>query len=297
MRGRFEQRRGGFTLIELLVVIAIIAILASILLPVFATARERARATSCLNNMKQIGTATISYTQDYDEQYYPHRINTGANTNPLIQAAGGSNITPTATDKTFWISELQSYVKSYDVFKCPSLSNAWTVYNPDLAPCTAPGCGGVGYGGENSYGHNDDFLSPAAPYGSPPGTPAPPVSLSSVPRPASTIMIVDATYYGAGPDVDNQSGLLINNNANDMAYIDAAGAQNRYWMNIGNSKWSWNGGNTAPAQALVDGPTRHNGRINCQFADGHAKSMQYTKVIGDMCLWATDVDGAHPNCQ
>src|SRR5580704_9580530 len=61
----------GFTLIELLVVIAIIAILAAILFPVFAQAREKARAISCLSNTKQMGLAAIMYTQDYDETLVP----------------------------------------------------------------------------------------------------------------------------------------------------------------------------------------------------------------------------------
>ena len=65
------QRRSGFTLIELLVVIAIIAILAAILFPVFAQAREKARAISCISNLKQIGTASMMYTQDYDETIVP----------------------------------------------------------------------------------------------------------------------------------------------------------------------------------------------------------------------------------
>src|SRR5947199_3153379 len=68
-----HSTKRGFTLIELLVVIAIIALLAAILFPVFSRARENARKSSCLNNVKQIGVAMMQYTQDYDE-YYPLQI-------------------------------------------------------------------------------------------------------------------------------------------------------------------------------------------------------------------------------
>lgn len=101
--------RKGFTLIELLVVIAIIAILAAILFPVFAKAREKARQSSCLSNMKQFGIGILSYAQDYDErlvsyyQYNPYNINL-----------------------RWWGDMIQPYVKNYQLLSCPS--GSWT-YN------------------------------------------------------------------------------------------------------------------------------------------------------------------------
>jgi len=97
--------RRGFTLIELLVVIAIIAILASILFPVFARARENARRTSCMSNLKQINLGLLQYTQDYDEKY------------PLY--VFGPN-----GDLTGWAETLQPYLKSKQIFQCPSDSGS-----------------------------------------------------------------------------------------------------------------------------------------------------------------------------
>lgn len=92
---------GGFTLIELLVVIAIIAILAAILFPVFARARENARRASCSSNLKQVGLGIMQYSQDYDEKY------------PTRERADGG-------DGAIFSQLVQPYVKSTQLFKCPS---------------------------------------------------------------------------------------------------------------------------------------------------------------------------------
>jgi prepilin-type N-terminal cleavage/methylation domain-containing protein/prepilin-type processing-associated H-X9-DG protein len=108
------SRRQGFTLIELLVVIAIIAILAAILFPVFARARENARRASCQSNLKQIGLGIMQYTQDYDEKYPRRRID-----GISIPANGATAAVPNEIDVP-WHFVIQPYVKSYQLFKCPS---------------------------------------------------------------------------------------------------------------------------------------------------------------------------------
>lgn len=105
-----RRTRRAFTLIELLVVIAIIAILAAILFPVFAQAREKARALTCLSNMRQLGTGFAMYTQDYDECLVPLAIAPPAPTPAVIP--GG---------RTWWPDLLQPYVKNFQIFRCPSL--------------------------------------------------------------------------------------------------------------------------------------------------------------------------------
>ncbi len=171
-------RASAFTLIELLVVIAIIAILAAILFPVFARARENARRSSCQSNEKQIGLGLLQYIQDYDEilpaDYYGY-----SGYNP-------SNTTTTGTGVSYkWMDAIQPYVKSTQVFTCPSDTGDYAVYQPR---------NGVYYG---SYGINSTYRAPG-------NSQTPPcsvnqdvdgvkytVSLSSIVQPSTTVWVVD----------------------------------------------------------------------------------------------------------
>jgi len=100
------MRRDGFTLIELLVVIAIISVLAAILFPVFAQARDKARGISCLSNLKQLGTASLMYSQDYDDMVLPHCFRDFSN--------------PSGSVYAYWFEMAMPYVKNAQVFICPS---------------------------------------------------------------------------------------------------------------------------------------------------------------------------------
>ncbi len=301
----------GFTLIELLVVIAIIAILAAILFPVFAKAREKARQIACLSNMKQIGLATLQYVQDYDEAFYPHRFNCDANGAVTSGSAAGrcsqyasgqspaAGLSGGAEQRFYWMYMLQPYTKSYAVFKCPDTPSGFTSdtnQNAQTIPTGTSGAVGQDYGGQNSYGHNDAWMSPAGAYAGSNGFPAT-VTNATIPRPPSTLLICDSTYYGVCPDVAAQSGQpLLNANGNENTYVTGQGSQYvNYWKNIGNAAWDYQGTTAAAAPAL--GLARHTGFINCQFADGHAKAIRYNDLISNICYWTTDADGPHPNCQ
>lgn len=141
---RRNRSQSAFTLIELLVVIAIIAILAAILFPVFAQAREKARSASCISNQKQISTAMLMYSQDYDEVmplaygYYPgvgwlwQYVGNVPYNNACTNGVCGPNWTMAMSE--FWINSTQPYTKNFQIFVCPSAAK-----RSSLANTVAPG--------------------------------------------------------------------------------------------------------------------------------------------------------------
>ncbi len=148
--------RRGFTLIELLVVIAIIAILAAILFPVFAKAREKARQASCMSNLKQLTLGFLQYVQDYDEKM-------------LSYARGYYNC---GAIWTFWPHQLQPYIKNWQVYQCPSNPFGPSGYQGETWPFL-PSYMMVGWYWQRT--------------GSPPG-------MADIQRPAEKMMIADGNH-------------------------------------------------------------------------------------------------------
>jgi prepilin-type N-terminal cleavage/methylation domain-containing protein/prepilin-type processing-associated H-X9-DG protein len=172
------KRNTGFTLIELLVVIAIIAILAAILFPVFAQAREKARQASCLSNMKQIGLAALSYAQDYDERTPRNWYGDMG-----MEATTAPGDTPV---RYKWMDAIQPYVKNTQVFTCPSASSLLYLPRTSLtAGQTTTQYGSYAY--NRAYGQVD-VESDSTPAGK---------SLSQFSIPAETVWFAEPP--GGGP--------------------------------------------------------------------------------------------------
>jgi prepilin-type N-terminal cleavage/methylation domain-containing protein/prepilin-type processing-associated H-X9-DG protein len=138
------MKQRAFTLIELLVVIAIIAILAAILFPVFAQAREKARAISCLSNLKQAGLAYAMYTQDYDET-------TPCQVTPVSQRDAHNYFAVTGG---YWYNLIEPYIKNYQLFLCPDRVGTTTSKSNPAGLATTANSGRI-----MGYGYNDGWVS------------------------------------------------------------------------------------------------------------------------------------------
>jgi len=235
------QSRRGFTLIELLVVIAIIAILAAILFPVFAQAREQARKASCLSNCKQIGTAMQMYAQDYDDNL-PGWDNPQAH--PLASLWQGWAIV---------IPLLDAYIKNTNVWYCPSAPR-------DRAHLVGP-VGQQFYAsyGYNEYIYNTKHLIP--PFYS--GKWNSLAALAGTQAGVSNIAVVaDCSFPAIFNDWGDHDGVNINGDPPNF------GIQRIKYSN------GWPN-NTTP------GPARHpDWGANIVFADAHARYVQGTRMQG-----------------
>jgi len=270
--------RRGFTLIELLVVIAIIAILAAILFPVFAQAREKARQATCLSNMKQIGLAALMYAEDWEGGMPFSRRNTPAALMPDPWGGKPADWTGTGPQQTYWMHDLYPYVKSWDLFHCPSRNTqdsmvlATGIWYPREAWYGAIGLrdGKLFWGGFSI--NNGPDLS------------AYPKEAVSCPSCGGTFCAKGSSGLPAKEDTPASPSATIL--ASDAACIEMGAP---YWASVvvltpmvwRNGDWS-----SMPTQdefnkslaylASVNG--LHNGQMNSVYLDGHAKSAKASQV-------------------
>lgn len=230
------MKRRGFTLIELLVVIAIIAILAAILFPVFARARENAKRSSCQSNMKQIGLAMMQYSQDFDERFVPW----------------SSNGTDTGV-ATPWNIVIGPYAKSTQIFLCPS--NTSNSIDPAV---------GITPARTNTINYTYSFHLAQ-------GTGGSAKSLAQVQLPSQTPIILEALgapYAGATATVNQSLVFLVTNASNAIE-----GIEGRALANPTNLASGWTGlSATVFGQYWGAGSGAvHFDGSNMLFTDGHVK--------------------------
>ncbi|MBC8138970.1 MAG: DUF1559 domain-containing protein [Fibrella sp.] len=234
------RKQTGFTLIELLVVIAIIAILAAILFPVFAQARAKARQTSCLSNMKQLGLAAMQYEQDYDETVVPGWIGVGFDTSSPYSWPGSQR----------WMDLIFPYVKSLQVYNCPS--------DADVVPyrMTPPGQTISDPLYFESMSNPGSYASNATYWGDGDGVPTNnPMGQASaaIVRPAETILLAEYRAYFVPP----------------CATGDGWGVAEIAWQNKDACDATFYPQLNPPMIGKT--PGRHSGGLNVAYADGHAK--------------------------
>lgn len=249
------MQRRAFTLIELLVVIAIIAILAAILFPVFAQARDKARSAACLSNTKQLALGVIQYTQDYDE---------------LLPVAGFNT-----QCRGRWQWQIFPYVKNEQVFTCPNIQQQpWRSATNNNYTCPAitnvrPVATGlrVGQNDRGGYGWNYALLADNSGIAL---DAAPGYSLASIQKPADTIIIGETGFVGnASADA---GWAMMAFDPRDAAVCLSAGfaqpglfAQGRH--------------NTEATTPYLGKPLPVRGRLNTVFLDGHAKNLSIPQVF------------------
>jgi len=253
-----RSQRKAFTLIELLVVIAIIAILAAILFPVFAQAREAARKTACLSNLKQIGTGFQMYAGDSDEQMPPWTANAcGAYTGGsfALQYLYGNLVAP--------------YIKNGVDPATGNLGGVWAC--PSTKASLSPISNTYAYNyyglGGTSNCTGAGLAAGYAPFDGP--TYALPSPLSMLSRPAETILVLDGAQLCRPPVAYKVNGSSANNN----------GVWGSHAIGSGNVAPSAGASTNASINAFLTG------KSTCvAYCDGHVKNVVTTKLVSQYCV-------------
>lgn len=244
-----NDRRAGFTLIELLVVIAIIAILASILFPVFARARENARKSSCQSNLKQLGLGFAQYVQDNDG-IYPTAI---------YDASNGDDNAPFG-----WAQMLQPYLKSLQIFQCPSEAQPVNPYIKDVSA----GNKAFNWYDYSDYAYNENFIYSYAPYG----------TSSSVLKSLHESELTGASLTVLLADSWNAA------QATTIFEPVTAGNYTFVYDSDGEAQsWTYN---AAPMSMQ-----RHLDGANYAFADGHVKWLKHSSISGGLAGYYPQASG------
>lgn len=254
-----KLNRNGFTLIELLVVIAIITILAAILFPVFARAREQARKAACQSNLKQIGLGVAMYVQDFDETFpaasmaytvpttaWPRKTNSGA-----------------AINTAYWFVVIAPYVKSTQLFVCPTAGEipfsggyGWNI-------CGTRYCGtGCDTGVGNGFGWSPS--NPNTPTGAL-------LKVAQVTEAANTIMIADPASNSYG--------------SNGQLFFPPTSTSTMNRIPI------LHGGQVGPftsSPSVTTSPSSMTGGGNFLYADGHVKFHNSTQIFANRSLFNVD---------
>lgn len=250
------SNRRGFTLIELLVVIAIIAILAAILFPVFAQAREKARQTTCLSNLKQIGLAFKMYVQDFDEKWpYNQNATTGGD---AINCCTNGQLNSDGVDfayNGFVSNAIRSYTKDQAIYICPDNQGYYTFADP------WSNGGGPNNDGSQTFSYAFNYKSDYY------GTSNSGVKEAAFQQPATAIIMGDSgTQWWDCPYENTGCGWRSRDWAAHLNAGFVSGNPIQY------TEW-------------------HTGKNNFVFEDGHAKAQGWSQIT-----WGELANLMSPNC-
>jgi prepilin-type N-terminal cleavage/methylation domain-containing protein/prepilin-type processing-associated H-X9-DG protein len=253
-RSAVSAKKAGFTLIELLVVIAIIAILAAILFPVFAKARERAQQTTCLSNERQIGLGVMQYVSDNDEKYPLFAWNRIPSPNSDMSLDCPSD---------GYDAVIRPYLKSWEVYACPS-QRFFPTWGANSKMVTARPAPDTPTKGRTSYGYNWTLVNLSLVMANPPRDGR--LKTSLIKDPTGTIFLGE------------------NENGNHITYepVQFEGKS----TGAPSSSGYQNLANDPEVMGRLRVPQRHGGKNNYIFADGHVRTLVYSATKKPSNMWS-----------